>query len=325
MSLWLVELKFTSALHLGKAGIGMEAVETLAHSDTLFSGICYAWSAVYGKDAATQLLEGFCSGSPPFRITSAFPYKDNTYFLPRPLIPAKLPGDEAEGASVAKELNRLPFVPMDVFRQWTRGALGGVEPVPIKDKLAAAAVYHMVPRVQLDRVTCASGLFHAGMTVFGKDAGLYCLVDAGEDMKNKLEGVFNWLGDSGLGGMRSLGCGKFTARWTKPGGDWDGLLESGRATGAWCLLSLAHPSPEERRLSLDSASFEIITREGWAASPFTLRQTRRKSCKMFAEGSVIPYLPKGCMVDVTPAGWDSSLHPLYRYGYAFAVPVEVTK
>ncbi|WP_066636008.1 type III-A CRISPR-associated RAMP protein Csm4 [Desulfolucanica intricata] len=325
MSLWLVKLKFKSPLHLGKSGIGMEAVESFARSDTLFSGLCYAWANVYGKDAATELLESFTAGKPPFRISSAFPFKDKTYFLPRPLSPANLPGDEKSGYSFTKEFNRLPLVSLEVFKQWVHGEAIDIKLIPeMKEKLTAAALYQRVPRVQLDRVTCASGLFHAGLTVFNEDAGLYCLIAIEKnEIRKKLEGIFNWLGESGLGGMRSLGYGRFEPEWVRPGNEWTELWNSKHSKGAWCLLSLVHPTVQERKNSLDSAFFEIVTRDGWAASPFTIKQVRRKSCKMFAEGSVLPYLPTGSMADVTPSGWENDLHALYRYGCALAVPVEV--
>lgn len=325
MSRWLVKLKLKSPLHLGKTGIGMEAVESFARSDTLFGGLCHAWSAIYGKNAATDLLENFCAGKPPFKISSAFPFKGETFFLPRPLLPVKLPGDDIASISYAKDLNHLPFVSLEIFRQWVLGENVDVKSIlPLKEKLATAAVYQRVPRVQLDRVTCASGLFHAGMTVFNADAGLYCLVDVVEKvMKDKLEGAFAWLGDSGLGGMRSLGCGRFEPEWVQPGDEWSAIWHFNSNAAAWCLLSLTHPEREERSMPLEGANYEIVTRDGWASSPFTIRQVRRKSCKMFVEGTILPYEPKGCMVNVSPAGWDSGLHPLYRYGYALALPVEV--
>lgn len=325
MNCWLVELKFNSPLHLGKAGIGMEAVENFIRSDTLFGGLCHAWAAVYGDNSLRQLLDSFRQGKPPFKISSAFPYKDETFFLPRPLLPVRLPAGTDE-PGVLKEVNRLAFVAVEMFKDWVRGKPVDVKSIPrVKEKLIGAMAYHRVPRVQLDRVTAASSLFHAGMVVFGAGAGLYCLVKAEDkSWREKLEGVFAWLGENGLGGMRNIGYGQYEARWSEPGREWEELLGCDSAhAGAWCLLSLVYPAPQERGNSLDGARFEVITRGGWATSPQTLQQVRRKSCRMFAEGSVLPYLPEGCIADVTPAGWDNSLHPLYRYGYAFAVPVEV--
>lgn len=240
-------------------------------------------------------------------------------------MPLHMPENNSSSDSYTKELNRMPFVPMGIFKQWVQGKEVDLETIPsAKEDLNGAAVYHIVPRVQLDRVTCASGLFHAGMTVFSSDAGLYCLVDVlDQEVMEKLQGALAWLGDSGLGGLRSIGYGKFEARWIQPGSEWRKLWDVDPGKSAWCLLSLTHPSPEERKYSLEEAYFEIITRDGWASSPFSMQQARRKSCRMFAEGSVLTHMPVGCMADVTPAGWEKSLHPLYRYGFALAVPVEV--
>ncbi len=323
MNLWLVKLKFLSPLHIGKAGIGMEAVENYVHSDTLFGGLCHAWSEIYGSDAATEMIEGFRAGKLSFTISSAFPFIDDIFFLPRPLMPPKI-NSSLYDSSVLKDLNRLTFLPLATFKNWVRHEYIQADNIPaIKEALAASMIYHRLPRVQLDRVTCASGLFHAGMTVFGAGAGLYCLVRVEEpSVRDKLEGVFQWLGESGLGGMRSLGYGKFVPEWHQAGEEWLELWQVDLPAG-WCLLSLMHPNEREKTKSLDNAYFEIISRDGWAASPLSLGQVRRKECKMFAEGTVLTYQPEGCMVDVTPGDWDKSLHPLYRYGVAFAVPVEV--
>jgi CRISPR-associated protein Csm4 len=325
MERWLVKLKFRAPLHLGQAGIGLEAVESFARSDTLFGGICHAWAAVHGKNETSSLLDAFCAGKPHFKVSSAFPFKGETYFLPRPLMPLNVPEHNSSGDSYTKELNRMPFVPRGIFKQWVQGKEIDLETIPAaKEELTGAAVYHMVPRVQLDRVTSASGLFHAGMTVFSNDAGLYCLVDIlNQEVKEKLEGALAWLGDSGLGGLRSIGYGKFEAEWIEPDSEWRQLWDVDSNKSAWCLLSLTHPSYEEREFSLEESYFEIITRDGWASSPFSLQQARRKSCRMFAEGSVLTNKPIGSMADVTPTGWDESLHPLYRFGFALAVPAEV--
>ncbi len=326
MGRWLVKLNFNSPLHLGKAGIGMEAVDNFVRSDTLFGALCHAWASVYGSYSVTELLDGFNNGEPSFKISSAFPFKGDTFFLPRPQVAARL-ADAADGQRIFKELHRLSFVPLDMFKQWVAGK--AVDPgaiLPAKEILVSAMTYHRVPRVQLDRVTSASGLFHAGMMVFANEAGLYCLVDVEEStLRDKLAGVFAWLGENGLGGLRTTGYGNFDPQWEAAGPEWDGLWENSSDAEAWCLLSLAYPAPAERNNNLDGAYFEIITRAGWAASPETIRQVRRKSCKMFAEGSVLPYLPAGCMADVTPANWDRGTHPLYRYGYAMSVPVEVNR
>ncbi|OAT80408.1 type III-A CRISPR-associated RAMP protein Csm4 [Desulfotomaculum copahuensis] len=323
MERFIVKLRFISPLHLGGAGIGMETAEKFVRSDTLFSALCHALANVYGREDAAEMLAGFGAGKPPFKISSAFPFKGETFFLPRPLVPPVTMQETADMAA-HKELNRLSFVSLDVFRPWVRGEAVGMDPLPaMKERLAAAAVYHRVPRVQLDRVSCASGLFHAGLTVFGREAGLYCLLElTDEGWRTGLENAFTWLGESGLGGMRGLGCGRFVPEWGRPGAEWRGLWEPVSGGGAWCLLSLLHPAAPERKMPLREARYEIVTRGGWAASPFVPGQVRRKTCKMFAEGSVLPYQPAGCLVDVTPAGWAGS-HPLYRYGYALAVPVEV--
>ena len=69
----IVKLKFRSALHLGAdvSGIGLEDSLLIAHSDTLFSCLINSYAQLHSGNlsAVEQLLEPFCDGQPPFRIS----------------------------------------------------------------------------------------------------------------------------------------------------------------------------------------------------------------------------------------------------------------
>lgn len=325
MTCWLVKLNFYSPLHLGQDGIGMEKVDSYLRSDTLFGALCHALAAIYGRDAVDALLYGFNTGRPPFLLTSAFPYFKETFFLPKPLGPAPVSRERMEDVSYLKELNKLEFLSLEAFARWAKGkSVSPTEVKKIKETYACSRVYHLVPRVQLDRVTAASGIYHAGMIVFSPGAGLYCLIKSeNQEVVHGLEAAFRWLGETGLGGMRSLGLGLFEPEWQRAEGKWQLLLEDNKKAKTRCLLSLYHPSEKEINLSLNGSYYEIIERRGWSSSPFAPGQVKRKSCRMFAEGSVLDYSPGGCLVNITPEKWDAGRHRLYRYGYAFAVPVGV--
>lgn len=324
MTCWLVRLKFSSPLHLGQDGIGMEKVDSHLCSDTLFGALCHALYAVYGVDTVDNLVHDFNTGQPPFLLSSAFPYFNETFFLPKPLSQPPVSTERMEDVSYLKELNKLDYLSLEAFNRWVQGkAVRPMEVKNIKEIYTGSRVYHLLPRVQLDRVTAASGIFHAGITVFSPGAGLYCLIKSeNKEIVQKLEAAFHWLGQTGLGGMRSLGLGLFEPEWQRAEGDWLALWENSKPA-AWCLLSLYHPSEKEINLSLQGSCYEVIERRGWSSSPVAPGQVKRKSCRMLAEGSILDVLPDGCLVDVTPEKWDPGRHHLYRYGYAFTVPVEV--
>jgi hypothetical protein len=75
------------------------------------------------------------------------------------------------------------------------------------------------------------------------------------------------------------------------------------------------------RLTGLGAAYELLCRRGWICSPEG-SHLRRKSVWMITEGSVLTGSVQsvaGRLVDVKPDMLQA--HPVYRYGYAFAVGV----
>ena len=80
----IVKLNFTSPLHIGEVGIGLEESSLVLHSDTIFNAICNALAKLYGRDWVTDFLRNF-EAKPPFRISSGFPFADETLYFPKPM------------------------------------------------------------------------------------------------------------------------------------------------------------------------------------------------------------------------------------------------
>lgn len=132
------------------------------------------------------------------------------------------------------------------------------------------------------------------------------------------------LGELGLGGERSSGLGKFKLTWEDADDEWNRLL---LFEGNGCLcVSLFHP--EDLDIIADTvngASYALLERRGWFLSPFSRKQYKRKTVTMFAEGSVFAKKIAGHLVPVAPEIWikEGNPHPIYRYGYAFTIPVKL--
>lgn len=114
------ELKPRGPFHFGERGVGLEETDPLAHSDTVFSALCWAWALLYGEDALGELLERFEKGSPPFLVSSAFPYAGGVRFLPRPLI---LPGQETLAGEELRRLRKVGYVSWEVFSSLAAGSV----------------------------------------------------------------------------------------------------------------------------------------------------------------------------------------------------------
>ncbi|MGB9628153.1 MAG: type III-A CRISPR-associated RAMP protein Csm4, partial [Thermodesulfobacteriota bacterium] len=173
-----------------------------------------------------------------------------------------------------------------------------------------------VPRVGLSRWTSHPGenFFHFGQVTYQSDAGLFLLVDFKDiSFKKKLLATFNLLAHEGIGGDRTSGKGLFC----KPE-----ILEikiniPEYFDGVYSI-SIYYPLKTEIP-GIERGFYELEDRKGYIYSP-SGQSLRRRSIRIFAEGSVFPTEKKriGSIVDVTPEAFDS--HKVYRYGYIFSIP-----
>lgn len=90
-------------------------------------------------------------------------------------------------------------------------------------------------------------------------------------------------------------------------------------------LSLYYPKRDEISVLRDGY-YELVKRGGWIYST-DAKNLRRRTVRMFSEGSVFKAADMskswfyGGLADVKPEGFAE--HEVYRYGYAFAVPMGV--
>jgi len=307
----------------------------------------------------------------PFCFSSAFPFVGKvmdgevrtTYFLPklkkRPPFPDFEDKPEPKEAKrVKKTLDDMDWIDLSFFWEWA----GYRKPVRLKNEdldprkwrclrekldrmnelLNKAVESDFRPRVTIDRRTGRSLLYFFRLVYFSNDqregkGGLYFLVKCrDQDMKDRLTTALKFLGETGIGGERSSGYGKFEAEWCELDVDWtipqkilDYPLE--RVT-----LSLYYP-PNWDALKPVS-NYTLLRRAGWLESPFAPKPQRRLVMYMFEEGTVfdvnknlllfeneprsIPTETLGTLVDVAPEGFLCKIgHSVYRYGLAFTVPV----
>lgn len=313
-----VELYFKSPLHIGEdhPGIGIEGSSSIVHSDTIFSAIANHWATLpcsNGNLPLERLLERFKKEEPPFLISSAFYYKSTsrgtTYYLPRLLT------DNPK----LMELKNIRYLELTDFIKLAQGEwFEGELPKDPEDEIVRSAYF---PRVSLDRISSASNLFHAGTITF-RNGGLYFLLDIkDESLLPTIELCLNLLGESGLGGERSTGCGLF--EWSKQriedDPQWQPLWELEKEVNKrFCLISLCFPQKREVEHLI---GYNLILRKGWIYSTSTNLQLKRKTCQMLGEGSTFSEKPAGDMADVTPGEFEK-IHPVYRYGKAFALAVK---
>lgn len=322
------KLKFKSPLHIGSLGVGYEETDEIIHSDTIFSAIMSLWHNFYDDE-----IEEICK-NPPFIISSAFPFKTKTYFFPRPMV--KIGREGEDDPQTGRKLKGVKYISKDLLETLLVGndlefdetktlQKGKFWFAAGRDELDQDAIIfgeREVPRVTIDRASNASDIFYFSEIVFEKDSGLFFLANfLKEEMREKFEAVLSLVGDEGIGGDKRLGKGLFTVKTE------EGFQISTPQDGNGVInLSLYHPKQEEIASGmLEGASYNLITRKGWIHSIGAM-SLRRRSVRMFQEGSVFNSLGKEHYGDcplVLGENINIGLsHNVYRYGLGFCLPIK---
>lgn len=343
MNTYIVPLYFKHAMHIGaaNASVGIEEAQDFIHSDTLWAAICNHWAVLGEVEGVSfdKFLDSFKNGKPLFRISSAFPLTKSgrEFWLPKPLsVPFSFshvnPDRDYEIQEYGKTVKKTRFITLNAFKNWVEFSANNVSDVGEKPRGISNGTVR--PHNTLDRVSMASQIFHAGITYFesyGKNrAGLYFILKTDQSVKKALEKILEIIYEIGaIGGDRSIGLGALLEKpilleLKEVPKEWDNILNNTSDTNASCLLSLCYPK-EDEPLQDATIAYNFVLRKGWTGSLSVGAQVKRQTISMFSEGSVFKKELEGKLVDITPQNtpkWQG-LHNVYRYGYAFSVPLKV--
>ena len=310
--LFLVKLNFKGMLAVGDNEFGESNVlRGTVHSDTLFSGIVNQWVKIPDSYSIDHLISKLNSNSPPFRISSAFPYRGTEYYLPIPR------GTDDLYMDISKD---VPYLELSDFLELANGKRGHLAKIPRKNPVNEFITGHISPRVTIDRLANVSNPYQRTGWKMAEGSGLYFLLDIqDETIKDTLELCVRMLGDAGIGSDRNVGYGTFDPEIspTSDDSDWTELfLDRTGEQINYCALSLCCPA--NNREAKEAISYGIISRNGWILSNSSFMQMKRRECKMFSEGSLFESSIKGCLADVTPSIFRQE-HNVYRYGLGMMV------
>ncbi len=315
-----------------------DRVETMLHSDALYS-------AVSQSLAQLGLLEEWLRATfqnpagPVVRFSSCYPFQDDLRFVvppsslwpPPPSLKVRWKGARFVPLKVVEDL--VAERPLDeeqwrvdglsqclVPAEWSRGPFQpAIRSNAAIDRLSGNAVAH--------RTACLE---------FSPGAGMWALAAfAGEEAKARwvepVRAALRLLADTGLGGERARGWGRFQQPEFLEGTLPDLVLGPGPADppvpdeapqpateAAYWLLSLFSPA-EKDTVDWGRGCYSLLARGGRVQSPSAHGRLKKVS-RMVAEGSVIfsGIPPGGEALDVAP---DGASHPVYRAGFALAVPI----
>lgn len=352
----LYRLRPRGPMRFGTRGIALEEAAPFPSAATVFSAWCWALRDLAGVAALEQLLAAFRADTPPFLLAAPLPWLDDVLLLPRlaltpgaatPTDSTTAPRDKrgkryrwveeqlwfrlAAGADTTAEFNDSA-----AFHQeqtiWAPGATaqalaGHRERLAMRRAPDAAGTepafwrVATVPRVAVDRATNAGNIYHLTATWFAPGVDLALPVVWHEPAAQAaLEQALVVLGETGIGGERSAGYGQFdvVASETRTR-RWPDLADQ----AAFTTLAAYHPTRDEAQSGVFAApaAYELELSRGWVE-----RSTYYHAVRLVRAGSVLRRLRArawyGELVDVTPAPRRHG-HPVYRYGYAFPLPVTI--
>ncbi|AIG97431.1 CRISPR type III-A/MTUBE-associated RAMP protein Csm4 [Archaeoglobus fulgidus DSM 8774] len=281
-----VKLYFKTPLRSGEAGLGLEGVAEVIHSDTLFAAIANALIAL--NEDVNEFIEKVKAGE--IKLSSCFPFNGDTYYLPAPQIPV----EHKIGNFVSKET-------------FEKIISGDNELKLEKEELDFIEKYE-VPKVSLDRSTSNSNIYYMSATRFREGAGLYFVVDG---YCKLLDHALKYLGDDGIGGKKTWGLGRFEHKafnfTIKSKGD------------KFVTLSLTYPTNK------DSVMYwKPVIRSGWVNSKNG--SFRKPKLIMALEGSIFNEYEEGRLVDLDEADGNFSGkvgHKVYANGKSFLIPAVI--
>lgn len=352
MQAQVIRMRFDSAVRIGQSGVGIEKTESRLSADTLFAALLTQLayrdpSLVDSLVSAFPRRDGdaFEPGSPPFLLSSTFPFAGDVLFFPVPALPPNSVQPRSDRHSDAKKLKRAAYVSAELFvRLLQGGSLADLSQDKTTRTLQENTVWltdaeyeslppsvkqrgliwkdHRRPRVAVDRLTRRSEIFHHGEVFFGEGCGLWFAIhwrDPEWQLGNTpIRTVFNALLDDlsvmGIGQLRSYGLGSFRYDLMAdlPFPDADSLAVS---------LSRFHPAPVDMEaLAGDDVSYSL-TQVGGRMNANGRTDRQRLVVGMLREGAVlntghVSESVLGCLVNAADPGFS---HPSWRYGLMFPV------
>lgn len=325
MSRFIIKFKNLTPLHIGTGKENYDFSSSVLHSDTLSAAL----ASLRAQKGKSSDIESFLMS---FAISSAFPYFGEFYFLPKVQgrLNVRVKGQEEH--AYRKKLKKVKFVDSLLWQDLIRGKEIEVKEEQLQgDYLLSAGAFEKFDlpsksqvnqRVSVPRGDGKTEPFFFDWTYFRENAGLYCILDAPDDLEIELQTLFEELGEIGIGTDRSVGGGRFEVEKVDKQ-----IVQDVQDADSYMLLSLYIPTEEELKcIDLENSSYELLLRGGFisGSEEVRFRHLRKKSVYMFNVGSVITSSKSldGAIVDLMPEWNDEKMHAIYRSGRPFVVPIK---
>ena len=298
-------MRFLTSVHVGGKNISDSEISIAA--DTVFSALCHAAALALGEHGLERLVALADGGA--LALSDALPYLDCDLYAPKPITRVERGGgDGGDEPGGKKAFKNLKYVPVNLMDEFMSGDFDAATEACILDKLGTPETRTRVAlRGPGDEPADDPMPYCVGSFRFADNAGLYVIagLDGGWEF---LDGLFEVLSYSGIGGKRGSGLGRFTARREEAGELGRRLKSSGWAK--YMTLGVSMARPDELGAALDGATYHLARRCGFVLSPdYSDKPLRKRDFYSFAAGSCFANRFGGGLFDVSRGG----RHPVYRY------------
>jgi CRISPR type III-A-associated RAMP protein Csm4 len=341
----VVKLRPTGPWRMGPDTGARDGVDLVYHSDSLYSAVTGAIRLLGNLDEWLDATANNPDGA-AVRFSSLYPFHNEIGFV----IPPRTVWPPPPSTKVRWKGAR--FVPLGVVAPLLSGRALEEDRWDVD---AASQCLVPVGRSGPFRVGARSGVAvdrlsgdvepHAVACIeFLSGAGLWSVISFADEQHRQrwdgpVRGALRLLADSGFGGERSRGWGRseppefiegslpqmiLPEQPAEPAAEDPGAVPTSAETpavdmpSAYWLLSLFNPAALDS-VDWNRGSYYVLARSGRVESPVRSGDVK-KSLNMVGEGSVLvaEHPVRGAAADVAPDGF---AHPVYRSGFALAIPV----
>ena len=242
------------------------------------------------------------------RISDAFPFQDDQFYLPRPAGMHPTKTDVDLDPSIRKRLKELKWIPAEKLGSWLAGS------VSIEELARVFGVVVEQTRVnRRDPIPLPYPVY--GFRFFDR-CGLYIIscLKTDEDAA-WMDSSMQLLSAGGIGGKVSSGWGKYSLEKMEVPDCLQKMLNN--LNGYQMLLSTAFPAEQEAEKAMQDANYVLIRRGGFTAG-ISEKPIKKKTSYLMAAGSTFSSRFDGILYDVAT----KSPHPVWRYAKALMAGVE---
>ena len=319
----IIKLSNLSPMHIGTGRESYDFSASTLHSDTLTSAL----AAIKAQKGESSDLKGFLNS---FKLSSAYPFYEDTLFLPTPLGKLNVRVNSMEEHLYRKALKKVRYAAVHIWQEIAKGECVELDYSQINGEFISDRPIQISQSYVNERVSISrsgqedSDPFFFEWNYYSQCAGLYVLTDAqGEELED-LVCLFKILGQQGIGTDKSVGGGKFDVEVSKNKLHFDKMSDA----NASLLLSLYIPLESElASIDLEKSTYNLVLRGGFIAGSQEdrFRHLKKKSIYMMDTGSVLVTTNalEGKVVDLRPNWNDEALHPVYRSGRAISIPIRI--